>query len=433
MNTTPKNRLLTVCLFGTLALGWAPLATSNDADWPQWRGPHRDGHAAAQSLLTRWPEGGPDLKWTFTNAGRGYSSVAIVGNQVYTMGARKNQCFVICLDLATGKPLWERPISRAGTGDDYLDGWGAGPRSTPTVDGDQVFALSDVGVLACLSKQGEIQWSVDLVQDHGGGIPKWGYSESALVDGDRVVVTPGGDNFMIALNRHTGEKIWNSQDTSEPAEYVSVMRGSVGSTDFYVTASTPGLLAFDTQSGKPLFSDTATGNRTAVIPTPILVQDKLYHTSDYGAGNTLLQLSDDEGEIQVESLYHLSDKTMRNHHGGVVLFEGVIYGFSKANGGVWMAQDLASGETLWEEKIRGNRSGSLCFADGHLYCYNDKDASLFLVQPDRSGWSVKGKLTLPKQTELPRDRGAIWSHPVVAQQTLFVRDQDLIYAYDIAR
>ncbi len=422
-----RSLLLAILLFPAWVM-------ADDTDWPQWRGPHRDGHAAAQPLLTQWPDGGPGLKWTFQNAGRGYSSVSVVGGKLYTMGARDGDCSVLCLDAKNGNLIWETRISRAGTGDDYLGGWGLGPRSTPTVDGDQIFALSDVGVLACLNQQGDVDWSVDLVAKHGGGIPKWGYSESPLVDGDRVVVTPGGTNFMIAVDRNSGEKVWGSQDASPVAEYVSVMKGKVGSIDYYVTASKPGLFAFDASSGKQLFRDTATGNGTAVIPTPILSGDFLYHTSDYGAGNTLLKLSQTgTGKVQAESVYALQGKTMLNHHGGVVLVDGVIYGFSKMNGGVWMAQDLDTGDLLWEQKIGRNRSGSICYADGHLYCYNDKDGSVYLAKATPDGWTQRGSLTLPKQTELPRDRGAIWAHPVVAGQTLIIRDQDLVYAYDIAR
>ena len=170
-----------------------------------------------------------------------------------------------------------------------------------------------------------------------------------------------------------------------------------------------------------------------MIPTPILTGDQLYHTSDYGAGCTLLNLQSTDGGIDAKSVYHLNGKTMMNHHGGVVLVDGVIYGNTKSNGGPWMAQDLASGETLWEEKVGRNRSGAIGYADGRLYCYNDTDGSVILVEPSRDGWKPHGQLKLPQQTELPRDKGAIWAHPVIANQTLIIRDQDLIFAYDIAR
>jgi outer membrane protein assembly factor BamB len=402
------------------------------ADWPQWRGPNRDGYAAPQSLLQQWPEGGPKLKWQYTESGRGYSAVSVVGDMVFTLGASDTECSAICIQLATGTKLWETVISRASKSDDYNHGWGGGPRSTPTVDGDQVFVLSDVGVLAALNKaNGEVQWSIDLVKDFGGAIPVWGYSESPLVDGDRVVVTPGNAQFMIAVDRKSGKKVWSSQDTDAPAQYVSIIRGTIGDKSFYVTASKSGLVAFDVQSGAKLFSDTATGNGVAVVPTPLLMGDKLYHTSDYGAGNTLLRLKASDSGIVAESVYALNEKTMQNHHGGVVHVDGVIYGCSKVNGGVWMAQDLETGSTLWEERLKG--SGSICFADGRLYCYADKQGAVVLVEPSREGWRPHGTVVLPRQTELTRDKGAIWAHPVIAQQTLIIRDQDLLFAFDIAR
>lgn len=419
--------------FASLILLPMTVATAGDTDWPQWRGTDRNGHAAPQTLLNSWPDGGPKLKWESDRAGRGYSTVAVVDGRIYTLGSDDEKCFAVCMHASDGKELWRTEVSRASTSDDYNHGWGGGPRSTPTVDGDQVFALTDVGIIAALSKSdGQLQWSVDLVAEHNGRIPSWGYSESPLVDEDRIVVTPGGSKFMIALDRMTGDPVWKSRGFKAPAQYVSIMKGIVGSTAYYVTASKPGMIAFDAQSGDQVFADSATGNGVAVVATPIIDGDRLYHTSNYGAGNTLLKLSSaEQGSVTAEPVYHLTGKTMHSHHGGVVLVDGVIYGFTKANGGAWMAQDLMSGQTLWEERIRPNRSGSICYADGHLYCYNDEDGSVYLVDASREGWNASGKLAIPQQTKLPRDKGAIWAHPIVADGMLIIRDQDLIFAYDL--
>ncbi|WP_146513469.1 outer membrane protein assembly factor BamB family protein [Rubripirellula amarantea] len=428
------KRFATLCLLVAVITPASDLF-AGDADWPQWRGPQRDGHAAPQELLESWPEQGPRLKWTFTQAGRGYSALAVVDDRIYTMGSDEENCYAYCIDFKSGKEMWKTAVGKASTSGEYNHGWGGGPRATPTVDGDQIFLTTDIGVVVALAKDsGEVQWSVDMVDVYGGKVPVWGYSESPLVDGDRVIVTPGGENFMVGLDRTSGDKVWASQGVNAPVQYVSPLKGTVGSTTFYVTASKPGLFAFDVTSGNEVFSDDTTGNDVAVIPTPVLVGDQLYHTSDYGAGNTLLKLSaGDDGKLKTESIYHLEGKTMRNHHGGVVLVDGVIYGFSKINRGVWMAQDLESGEVLWEQSVDKNKSGSICYADGKLYCYNDTDGSCYLVTPNRDGWKETGKVVLPKQTELERDKGAIWAHPVVANQTLFIRDQDLIFAFDIAK
>ncbi|MAI71205.1 MAG: polyvinylalcohol dehydrogenase [Rhodopirellula sp.] len=427
----PILLVLLLPLYGQYNL---PATFAGEADWPQWRGPTRNGHSPAKKLLKTWPEKGPKIKWTFADAGIGYSTIAIVDDCVYTLGSNDRSCFALCLNLQNGSIKWKTDFSRAGTSEDYNQGWGGGPRSTPTVNQDQVFVLSDIGVLASLDKEtGKVQWKTDIVKDHNGRIPTWGYSDSPLVDGNRIVVTPGEENFMLAVDRLTGKEVWKSRGYKEGAQYVSIMKDKVGDTSFYLSASKAGIVAFDTQSGNKLFSDNATSNPTAVIPTPILFQDQIYHTSAYRAGNTLINLVEEgQGSVAVQTAYHLTGKTMENQHGGIVLVNGTIFGFSKANGGVWMAQDLETGETLWEEKIRPNKSGSICYADKRLYCYNDKDGTVFLVEPSRSGWQQKGMLTLPKQTELPREKGAIWAHPVVANQTLIIRDQDLIYAYDLA-
>ena len=406
----------------------------DDADWPQWRGPHRDGHAAPQSLMNEWETGGPKVKWSFNDAGVGYSAFSIVGDRLYTMGSRGYDCFTICLNADDGKMVWQTITSRSSNENDYAHGWGGGPRATPTVDGDFVYSLSDVGVLACLNRHdGKLIWSADFVNQFNGAIPKWGYSESVLVDGDRVVGTPGGSSFMVGFDKADGHRVWSSQDAKEAAQYVSIIKHDFAGKSLYITASKTGLIGIHADSGKTLFKNSSTGNDVAVIPTPIASDNLIYHTSDYNAGNTLLSLSEKDSVIDVEVVYHLSAKSMQNHHGGVVLVDGVIYGFTKAGGGDWMAQDFKSGETLWTEKIRPNRSGSITYADGRLYCYNDEDGSVILVEPSRDGWKNRGELKLPSKTQIARGSGAIWAHPTIANQTLYLRDQDLIFAFDIAK
>ncbi|MDM4016282.1 outer membrane protein assembly factor BamB family protein [Roseiconus lacunae] len=419
------------CLVAMLCV--STIAEAQDANWPQWRGVNRDGHAAKQNLLQSWPTDGPSLAWSAKGLGTGYSACAVVGDLVYTMGSKDGQAVVDCLSLTDGTTRWSQAIGPAGQDDDYNTGWGAGQRSTPTVDGNQVFAWTDKGVVAALNRNnGDVQWSVDLVAKYGGKVPTWGYSASPLVDGNRVIVCPGGDNFLIGLNRRNGNQVWGSKGVSASAEYVSPIKATVGNKTFYVTASKPGLYGFDVKTGEKLFEDSATGNNIAVIPTPIVSGDLLYHTSAYGAGNVLLRLVPSADGLTSVSVYALNSKSMENHHGGVVLVDGVIYGFTKQSGGCWMAQDLASGESLWTERARPNRSGSICYADGRLYCYGDKDGSVELVEPSRDGFKSHGKLVIPQETSVPRKQGAIWAHPVVAGGKLIIRDQDLLYAFDVS-
>lgn len=422
--------LLAVLLIASAALG-------QSGDWPQWRGPNRDGHADEQALLQTWPEGGPRLAWTFRDCGTGYSAFSVVGDRLFTMGLKDGQCCVICINARSGEAIWQTPIAPAAGEDDYLHGWGGGPRSTPTIDGDRAFALTDNGVIACLkTADGSVVWKASLTKDFGGTIPKWGYSESPLVDGQRIVVTPGGKNFMVGLDRNTGKQIWASSGFESEAQYVSAIKHSIDGVTFYVTAAKPGLIAFDVETGYKVFEDTATANNVAVIPTPIVTGKRVYHTSAYDAGNTLIELSKAAGgTLQVKPIYSLSksDKSMENHHGGVVLVDGIIYGFTKTNRGNWMAQDFKTGKTLWMDPMGKTRSGAITYADGRLYCYGDQDGSVVLLQPSHEGPIVKGRLELPEQTSIDRGKGAIWTHPVVAGQMLFLRDQDLLFAFNIAR
>lgn len=422
---------LSLCI-ASLAITAATFAGETDS--PQWRGPNRDGIAAPQPLLKEWPAGGPNIKWEFRDSGVGYSGFSIRDKTMFTMGTREDGCYAISIDTKDGKMLWQTKISRATTGKDYAHGWGGGPRSTPTIDGDFVYALSDAGILACLTTdKGELIWSVDFVADYEGTIPKWGFSESVLIDGDRVIATPGGTNFMVGFDKKTGQEVWKSEGYENGAQYVSPMKHRIGDVSFYVTASKSGLVAFDTESGNLLFQNAATGNNTAVIPTPIPFDNYIYHTSEYGAGCVLLKLTaGDNRTIQAEQVYHESTKSMQNHHGGVVLIDGVIYG-ATGRTGTWMAQDVKTGEELWREQKRSNHSGSIAYADGMLYFYNDEDATLWLVQPSREAFKKVSELKLPETTKIDRGMGAIWAHPVIADGTLYLRDQELIFAFDIAR
>ncbi len=404
-----------------------------EEDWPQWRGPHRDGHAAPQPLLQEWPDGGPKLSWSFSNAGTGYSEVSVVGDKLFTLGRRGAENLLICLDADRGTEIWTAVLGRGATSNDYSTGWGDGPRSSATIEGEFVYALSDIGDLGCFQKSdGKTVWSVNLVTDFGGGIPQWGYSESVLIDGDRVIVTPGGSNFLIGLDKKSGKKIWSSEFASG-AQYCSVLKHSFEGVPVYLTACEKGLVGIHCETGKLLFLNDKTGNGTAVVSTAVVSGDLVYHSSAYKAGNVALRITVDQGVLRAEQVYHQSKESMENHHGGYFLNEGAIIGFSKSLRGVWMAQDLATGRVLWSKKVGKSSSGSIAFADGLAYCFDDQEGVCVLAQVTRSGFKQVGQLTIPEQTALDRKQGAIWTHPVIANRKLFIRDQEKIFAYAIAR
>ncbi len=404
------------------------LCAQADDSWPQWGGPNRDHKSLATGLMQTWPESGPKLAWKFAAAGVGYSSISVANGKGYTLGTIDEKNYAICLDIASGAQRWRTELSPAVPSSEYNQGRAGGPRSSPTVVGQQVLVLDDGGTLANLdAESGDIRWKVNLKVDFGGELPSWGYSESPLVDGDRVVVCPGGREFLVALELSSGKKIFGSSGYDHKPHYVSIMKHTVGDVLMYITAAQPGLVGFSARDGSVLWTNGASGNGTATIPTPIITDDMVYHTSDYGSGCVLVALSVAGGKVDAKEVY--ANKNMQNHHGGVVLVEGNIFGVKK--GGGWVCQDFTSGEVKWNQRLSGDGSASVAFADGRLYVYGDGTGTCYLVEPSSDEWLERGKLVLPEQTKIDRKQGKIWTHPVIADGKLFLRDMDLIYAYDI--
>src|SRR5262245_17059114 len=299
----------------------APKYTTLPGDWPQWRGPNRDGHSAATGLLQKWPEGGPKLLFKTDKLGAGYGSPAVAGGKLVILGAEDpdsgDKEFAQALDPATGKELWRTPIETANGG--YAYQWGTGPRSTPTVDGDRVYVLGAKGDLRCLNlTDGKSVWAKNLVKDLGGSIPGWGYCESVLIDGDKVVCTPGGNKGAVAaLDKMTGNVLWRSEDLKDGAGYASLVVSEGGGVRQYVTQTMQSACSVRATDGKLLWRRADIGYRTAVIPTPVVHGDHVFVTAGYGAGCELIKLSaDGKDGVKAEKVY--TAKVITNHHGGVV-------------------------------------------------------------------------------------------------------------------
>ncbi|MDG2390517.1 MAG: PQQ-like beta-propeller repeat protein [Planctomycetaceae bacterium] len=410
-------------LFSTL------LATAED--WPQWRGPFRTDISPAAGLLKEWPEAGPKLAWTYKNAGLGYSSFAIVDNNMYTMGTREQTEYLLCLDANTGKELWATEV-----GPFLENGWGGGPRSTPAVDGDYVYTFSGQGHLACLEKaNGKTKWNVD-VQTLGGKIPKWGYSESVLIDGEKILCTPGADDAtVVAFNKANGEVIWKSAVTAKSekdgeteeqpanAHYSSIMPAIINGDPQYVQLTQNTLFGLQAGTGEVLWQTTWPPGRVAVIPTPLIKDNYVYITSGYGAGCKLVKINKD---YSVEEVYFNTE--MKNHHGGVILLGDTIYGHSDAG---WLAQDFMTGEEVWRERQKLGK-GSVTFAEGNLYCLDERTGTVALVSATRDDYIEKGRFDLPEQSDIRSPKGKVWTHPVVINGKLYLRDQEYIFCYDVS-
>lgn len=391
-------------------------------DWPQWRGPNRDGISPETDLLTSWPEGGPEQLWVYEDAGLGYAGPSIVGGMLYTLGVREDdaQEYAIALDAETGDELWTTAIGRI-----YTNNWGDGPRSTPTVAGDKLVVLGANGDLVCLQRaDGSEIWRKSLTRDFGGDVPQWGYCESPLVDGDRVVVSPGGrSGAIVALDLATGNEQWRATDVTDGAQYSSIIAVDHNDTRQYIQLFMNNLVGVDAETGELLWQTEFPG-RTAVIPTPIFHDGHVYVTAGYGVGCKMVRL--DPGH-QVVEVY--SNNVMVNHHGGVVLIDGHLYGHS--DGGGWTCQNFMTGERVWSEG-GAVQKGAIHSAGGMLYCLDETNGDVVLAEATTNGWNERGRFRIEPQTELRKPAGRIWTHPVVSNGRLYLRDQNLILCYDVS-
>lgn len=378
-------------------------------DWPQWRGANRDGISKETGLLKQWPAEGPALVWKATGAGAGYSSLAIASGRIFTMGVRGGREYVIAFDVATGKEVWA-----TANGGVFSNDKGDGPRGTPTVDGDRLYALGGNGDLSCLeTKSGRVVWTMNILQKFGGSNPRWGISESPLVIGEKVLVNPGGPHAsVIALNKKDGSLIWKSQ--SDPAGYSSAMPVQIGGTTQVVFFTEQRALGVDLNDGRFLWSYPRAANDVANVATPVVRGNRVFISSDYGTGAGLVEIKADG---TAEEIYFT--KEMRNHHSSSILIGDYLYGFSS---GILTAMRFDTGAVAWRDRSVGK--GSLVFADGHLYAFSENGV-VGLLEANPTAYVEKGRFRI-QQGSLPT-----WTHPVIAGGRLYLRDQNTIYAFDV--
>jgi outer membrane protein assembly factor BamB len=394
-------------------------------DWPQWRGPDRTDVSKETGLLKTWPSQGPKRLWTYRETGAGYSCPAVVGEHLFTLGADDKSEFVIALNVKDGTKAWSTefaPTLRQDRGD--------GPRGTPTVDGDLLFGISGQGELVCVdTATGKKVWQKSFKKDLGGELMSgWGYSESPLVDGDKVVCSPGGkQGTLAALDKKSGTLLWRSKDLTDKAAHSSMIVATVGGIRQYVQLTAKGVAGVAADDGRLLFCYAEAGYRTAVIPSPICHDDDVFATSGYGAGCDLIHLVPSGGAFKAEKVY--ANKNMVNHHGGVVLVGDDVYGYSDGRG--WVCLDFKTGKVVWAEKNQLGK-GSLTCADGQLYCYAENDGTVVLVEASPAGWKENGRFTIPEKSKIRKPSGTkFWTHPVVANGHLYLRDQDLLFCFDV--
>lgn len=378
-------------------------------DWPQWRGSNRDGISTESGLLKTWPAGGPPIVWKTTGLGEGYSAFSISKGRLFTQGQRGDTEYVMAFDVASGKKLWE-----TGNGHSYRERRGNGPRGTPTLDGTRLFAMSADGTLACLEQAtGKALWSVNVVREFGGEVIHWGMSESPLVDGNQLIVMPGGRGAsVVALDKTTGRPIWKSQ--SDRAAYSSAIAFDWAGKRQIAAFSASGVMGLLAKNGELLWRYDRVANQTANIATPIFKDGYLFVSSDYGTGCALLKL-DNDGKAQ--EVYF--NREMKNHYSSSVLVGDTLYGFSSS---ILTAMKFRTGEVSW--RTRAITKGTVSYADGMIYALGE-DGSLVLVEANPSVYKEVSRFSIAKG-DYPT-----WTPPVIADGRMYVREQDNLYSFDV--
>ena len=402
-------------------------------DWPQWRGPNRDDVSPDTGLLDHWPEGGPPLLWKHEGLGSGYSSVVIADGRIFTTGDRDGTQWLFALKRDNGDELWKIP---AGEAWDHDPNGYTGSRSTPTVDGNHVYLIGTHGDLICLNvKDGEKVWEKNLAKEFGVPVPHWGFSESPLIDGDKLLCTPGGAEVgIVAVNKNTGAEIWRTaipplgNNGKDSAGYSSIVISNGAGKKQYVQLTGRGVVGIDAATGKFLWGYNRVVNGVANIPTPLVHGDYVFSSTGYQGGAALLKLKPVEGGVEAEEVYFLDGKALQNHHGQMVMLGDYVYLGHGHNGGAPTCVEWKTGEIKWRQNHGpGNRTAHVTSADGNLYFRYETPGLMALVAAKPDGYEERGTFQIPG-SEKPS-----WSHPVVIGGKLYLREQNTLFCYDVRK
>lgn len=392
------------------------------ADWPQWRGPERNGISKETGLAKEWPKEGPKLLWQVNEIGDGYSTPAVAGERLYLISNQGMESeYVHALSTTDGKEVWKTAIGKVGPnqGPQY-----PGTRSTPTVEGDVLYALGSNGDLVCLkTADGKEQWRKDLRKDFGGKPGKWAYAESPLIDGEVLVVAPGGSQAtIVALHKKSGDVVWESAiPEGDDAAYASAMIVEAGGVKQYVEFLGKGLVGVEAKTGKLLWRYEKTAqNSPANISTP-LVQDQFVYSAAGRSGGGLVQLKVTGSTVEAEEVYFTPK--LPTAIGGAVVLEGNLYG---TNGQGLLCAVLKTGDIKWQE--RGVGAGSVCYADGRLYVHGE-NGEVALVEATPEAYRERGRFAPPEPPK--KGPGKAWAYPVVANGRLYVREMGTIWCFDV--
>lgn len=424
-----RRRQLIPLIVGVLSLA----AAVRGEDWPRWGGPSRNAVSSETGLLQSWEQEGPPLAWRIKDIGQGMGGIAVSDGRIYTTGDVDGTSWLFALQEANGKQIWKAKIGRGGTPGFIFKP--AGPRSTPTIQDDWIYVLGQYGELVCFTLGGEEVWRTDYIEDLGGVMPKWGFSESPLIDQDKIICVPGGPQAtMVALAKETGKPVWEVQvpagefnpryGNDSAAGYSSAIVIDFEGIRQYVQFTSTALVGVRAEDGELLWRYDRPAN-THRIPcsTPIYQDGLVFASSAYDAGGGAVKLSKTaDGGVDAKEVYFSAP--MKIHHGGMIVVDGALYGAAGGNGGGFLVcLDFQTGDILWRE--RRAPKGSLTMADNRLYL-RAEDGTLILIEPNREQFVERGRFEQPDRTIQ-----MAWTHPVIANGKLYIRDQELLLCYDV--
>lgn len=395
-------------------------------DISEFREENRTGVSSEKGLLKSWPAEGPDLLWSNLELAKGYSSVSFGDQIIYITGTQGDNDILYALDM-NGKMLWQQVMGRAWK-ESYPES-----RATPTVEWPYVYTCSGYGDLACFNgPSGDMIWSYKASELNKGTYGSWGIAESLLIDGDKLYYSPGGPETMtIALNKATGEVIWKSAGLDDKPGYVSPILIEYAGKKIIINVSMDHVFAVDASNGEILWnvaheqsSDTEMRRWDLIkCTTPLYKDGMVYVTGGYDTGGMMIRMGDDGKSATVA----WTDSNLDDHHGGVVLIDGYIYGSNWVNNGNgnWVCIEWNTGRKMWEEKW--NNKGSIIAAEGMLYIYEEKNGNVGLLRatPEKFDLASSFKVTLG-------NAGPFWAHPVIHNGILYLRHNNALMAYDIA-
>jgi outer membrane protein assembly factor BamB len=435
------NRLMTwavmagvVVVAGVMAMPVkAGAADMDPGDWPQWRGPARDGVSTETGLLEKWPEGGPPLVWQVKGCGDGVAAVVVLKGRFYILGDKNQGAQLQCFDLATQKQIWSASLGKT---------FNRGENASPAIDGDALFGTIASGSAYCVGLDGKVRWIVDLRKEFGGGVmnEQYGFAETPLVDGRQVIVNAGGgEGCVVALDRDTGKPIWKTPASaireatggagSDKAAYASFVVSEGGGLRHYVSLVGRGLVGINPKDGKVLWGYNRMAHGEANVPTPSVRGDYVWDSNGYGGGTCCLKLTaDGKGGVKAEEVWYLKAEECQNHEGQCALIGDYYYTTHGIYAGVPICIEAKTGKIMWKAQGQVGRGVTGITAVEGKLIMRAESGEVSLMEASPKGYNVISKFLPPQKGDEPN-----WSHPVVSHGMLFIRKVDTLLCYDLRK